>query len=58
MNAGIPWTQFYVDDLHKEFNRLKALGVEFSMHPTDMGNVSVAIFDDTCGNKIQLVQEK
>ncbi|MEM9887813.1 MAG: VOC family protein [Bacteroidota bacterium] len=56
--AGIPWTQFYVDDLQKEFERLTKLGVEFSMNPTEMGTVVVAVFDDTCGNRIQLVEEK
>jgi catechol 2,3-dioxygenase-like lactoylglutathione lyase family enzyme len=55
--AGIPYTQFYVDDLQKEFERLTQSGVEFSMNPTEMGNVKVAIFNDTCGNNIQLVEE-
>lgn len=58
MNAGIPYTQFYVDNLQKEFERLTQSGVEFSMKPTDMGTVMVAIFNDTCGNNIQLVEEK
>jgi catechol 2,3-dioxygenase-like lactoylglutathione lyase family enzyme len=55
--AGIPYTQFYVDDLQKEFERLTQSGVEFSMNTTEMGNVKVAIFNDTCGNNIQLVEE-
>lgn len=54
--AGIPLTAFNVEDLEKEYNRLTALSVEFSMVPTVMGPVKVAVFDDTCGNKIQLVQ--
>ena len=58
MQAGIPWTQFYVDNLQEEFERLTKLGVEFSMQPTEMGTVIVAIFNDTCGNNIQLVEEK
>lgn len=58
MNAGIPWTQFYVDNVQEEFDRLTKLGVEFSMKPTDAGTVIVAVFNDTCGNNIQLVEEK
>jgi catechol 2,3-dioxygenase-like lactoylglutathione lyase family enzyme len=54
--AGIPYTQFNVDNLQDEFNRLINLGVEFSMQPTEMGNVKIAILDDTCGNKIQLIE--
>lgn len=58
MNAGMPYTQFYVDDLRGECERLKGHGVEFTMEPTEMGNVIAAIFNDTCGNLIQLVEEK
>jgi len=58
MKAGIPWTQFYVDDVKEEFERLTRLGVVFSMNPTEMGMVKVAVFNDTCGNNIQLVEEK
>ena len=58
MEAGIPWTQFYVDDLQEEYDRLTGLGVAFSMKPTDVGTVVVAVFNDTCGNNIQLVEEK
>ena len=58
LNAGIPYTQFYVDDIHQEFQRLTELGVEFSMKPTEMGTVIVAVFNDTCGNNIQLIEEK
>ncbi|MEO8255475.1 MAG: VOC family protein [Flavobacterium sp.] len=54
--AGIPYTLFNVDNLQDEFNRLINLGVEFSMQPTEMGNVKIAILDDTCGNKIQLIE--
>ncbi|MEL6924540.1 MAG: VOC family protein [Bacteroidota bacterium] len=56
--SGIPYTQFYVDDVEAEFKRLSDLDVSFSMNPTDMGTVKVAVFDDTCGNNIQLVEEK
>ncbi|TPG31351.1 VOC family protein [Flavobacterium pectinovorum] len=55
-DAGIPYTQFNVDNLQEEYNRLINLGVEFTMQPTEMGNVKVAILDDTCGNKIQLIE--
>ncbi|MEN0051068.1 MAG: VOC family protein [Bacteroidota bacterium] len=58
MQAGIPWTQFYVDNIQEEFERLTKVGVEFSMKPTEMGTVVVAVFNDTCGNKIQLVEER
>ena len=58
MEAGIPYTQFYVDDIQKEFERLTKLGVEFSMNPTEMGTVVAAVFNDTCGNNIQLIEEK
>jgi len=58
MKAGIPWTQFYVDNIQEEFERLTKLGVEFSMNPTEMGTVIVAVFNDTCENNIQLVEEK
>lgn len=54
--AGIPYTQFLVDDIQKEVERLQDLGVEFSVPPSDMGMVSFAVFNDTCGNNIQLVQ--
>ncbi|SNR83412.1 VOC family protein [Flavobacterium sp. ov086] len=54
--AGIPYTQFNVDNLKEEYERLISLGVEFSMQPTEMGNVKIAILDDTCGNKIQLIE--
>jgi len=55
-DAGIPWAAFYVDDIDKEYNRLKSLGVVFSMEPTQMGPSRLAVFNDTCGNNIQLVQ--
>lgn len=55
-NAGIPWTSFAVDNLQVEYERLKSLGVHFSMQPKEMGAVIVAVFDDTCGNNIQLAQ--
>ncbi|MFS8615817.1 MAG: VOC family protein [Solitalea sp.] len=54
--AGIPYTQFNVDDVQAEFDRLRELGLEFSVEPTEMGTVKIAVFDDTCGNNIQIVQ--
>lgn len=55
-DAGIPWTSFAVDDLKKEYDRLTAQGVKFSMEPRETGPVIMAVLDDTCGNNIQLVQ--
>ena len=55
-DAGIPWTSFMVDDLKKEHKRLKELGVDFSMEPKEVGPTMIAVFDDTCGNNIQLLQ--
>lgn len=53
---GIPLTAFAVDDIQKEYERLKELEVEFSMEPTNMGMTTVAVFNDTCGNLIQIYQ--
>jgi catechol 2,3-dioxygenase-like lactoylglutathione lyase family enzyme len=51
---GIPFTQFAVDDVYAEVERLKGLGVEFTQDATDLGPVVTAVLDDTCGNLIQL----
>lgn len=56
MEAGIPYTQFDVDSVDAEYERLTGLGVEFSVKPTDVGTVKIAVFNDTCGNNIQLVE--
>ena len=53
---GIPFTAFEVDDIQKEYDRLRKLGVSFMMEPTNMGPVSAAVLDDTCGNLIQIYQ--
>jgi catechol 2,3-dioxygenase-like lactoylglutathione lyase family enzyme len=53
---GIPFTGFQVDNIQKEYARLKQLDVEFTMEPTNMGMTTAAIFDDTCGNLIQIYQ--
>ena len=57
-NAGIPLTMFGVDDIEKEYQRLVDLGVKFTMKPTPMGPVTIAVFDDTCGNLISMMQAK
>ncbi len=51
---GIPFTSFAVDDVHAEHERLTGLGVRFTQPPTDMGPVTTAVLDDTCGNLIQI----
>jgi|SRR5690625_236380 len=53
---GIPATMFGVEDMHKEYTRLKEKGIAFVMEPTKMGEFTICIFDDTCGNLIQLIQ--
>ena len=55
-NAGLPYTQFDVENVQKEYERLIELAVEFSMKPTEMGTVKLAVFNDTCGNYIQIVE--
>ncbi len=55
---GIPWTGFAVDDVEAEHERLEAKGVRFVQPPTDLGTVITAVFDDTCGNLIQIQEEK
>ncbi len=55
---GIPLAQFAVDDVHAEYDRLTRAGVTFTQPPTDVGPAVMAVFDDTCGNLIQLVAQK
>ncbi|MET0147145.1 MAG: VOC family protein [Ilumatobacteraceae bacterium] len=55
---GIPFTSFAVDDVAAEYRRLRALGVQFTQPPTEMGSVTTAVFDDTCGNLIQIAAQK
>jgi predicted enzyme related to lactoylglutathione lyase len=55
---GIPFAQFAVDDIEVEHARLSGKGVVFTQPPTDVGSAIVAVFDDTCGNLIQLIEEK
>ena len=51
---GIPYTSFAVEDVRAEFARLREAGVTFTQEPTEMGPVTTAVFDDTCGNLIQI----
>jgi catechol 2,3-dioxygenase-like lactoylglutathione lyase family enzyme len=53
---GIPYTAFQVNDIQAEYERMKSLGVEFTMEPTNMGMTTAAVLDDTCGNLIQIYQ--
>ncbi|NOJ92415.1 VOC family protein [Corallococcus sp. CA049B] len=55
-DAGIPLTSFGVDDCQAEYERMVKLGVVFRSKPTVMGPVTVAVFEDTCGNLIQMAQ--
>jgi catechol 2,3-dioxygenase-like lactoylglutathione lyase family enzyme len=54
---GIPVTMFGVADIHAEYKRLVEKDVKFTMEPTKMGDFSIAVFDDTCGNLIQMIQQ-
>jgi predicted enzyme related to lactoylglutathione lyase len=56
MKDGIPYTAFQVGDIQQEYERMKNLGVEFTMEPTNMGMTTAAVFNDTCGNLIQIYQ--
>ena len=51
---GIPFTSFAVEDTHREYERLSALGVRFTQEPLEAGPVTTAVLDDTCGNLIQI----
>lgn len=55
---GIPFTQFAVEDVQAEYDRLVGLGVRFTQPAVDYGPVIVAVLDDTCGNLIQIAQMK
>jgi predicted enzyme related to lactoylglutathione lyase len=56
VEQGIPLATFFVADVQAEYERLQKLGVRFTMEPTPMGPTVAAMFDDTCGNYIQLHQ--
>jgi catechol 2,3-dioxygenase-like lactoylglutathione lyase family enzyme len=53
---GIPFTSFAVNDVNREYDRLRSAGVRFTQEPLEMGGVTTAVFDDTCGNLIQIIQ--
>lgn len=53
---GIPFTAFEVGDIHEEYERMRKLGVDFAMEPTNMGPTIAAVLNDTCGNLIQIYQ--
>jgi hypothetical protein len=55
--AGIPLTMFTVNDIQQEYERMVKLDVVFPQQPTSMGPVTVAKFEDGCGNLIQLLQK-
>ncbi|MDN0194343.1 VOC family protein [Streptomyces sp. S.PNR 29] len=55
---GIPAASFAVDDVRAEFDRLRELGVTFTQEPLEMGTITTAVLDDTCGNLIQLVHSE
>ena len=54
---GIPFTSFAVTDVRQEYERLCGLGVRFTQEPLEMGPVTTAVFDDTCGNLIQIAHQ-
>ena len=54
---GIPFTSFTVDDMNREYERLRALGVRFTQEPSAVGPVTAAVLDDTCGNLIQIATQ-
>ena len=56
VNDGIPYASFEVDDIEAECRRLKSLDVNVTQEPVNVGDVTVAMLDDTCGNLIQLIQ--
>ncbi len=57
IDNAIPATAFAVDDIQQEYETLKRRGVRFTMEPTQMGPVTVAVLDDTCGNLIQIATQ-
>ena len=54
VDDGMPYTSFAVDDVNAEYERLQAAGVRFTQEPLEMQSVTTAVFDDTCGNLIQI----
>jgi catechol 2,3-dioxygenase-like lactoylglutathione lyase family enzyme len=58
VEQGIPFTAFASDNVEKDYRRMTKLGVTFRMKPTDAGPATIAMFDDTCGNLIQIFEVK
>ena len=54
---NIPATTLFVGDIQKAYKRLKELGVEFTTEPTEIGKVKIAVFNDTCGDLIQITEQ-
>ena len=54
---GIPFTSFGVEDIQAEYDRLRKAGVHFTQPPVEMGPITTAVFDDTCGNLIQIARK-
>jgi predicted enzyme related to lactoylglutathione lyase len=50
-----PAAMFYVDDVQREYDRMKPLGADFSMPPTKVTGSTIAMVNDTCGNRVQIV---
>ena len=57
LEDGIPFTAFEVDDIDAEHKRLRDLGVQFTQNPIESAGFKYAVFDDTCGNLIQIYQQ-
>jgi catechol 2,3-dioxygenase-like lactoylglutathione lyase family enzyme len=57
VDDGIPFTSFAVADVNAEYERLRASGVQFTQEPLEMQSVTTAVFDDTCGNLIQIASQ-
>ena len=55
-NQGVRATAFFVEDIQKEHERLKKLGVKFTMEPAKVTGSTIAVLDDSCGNLIQITQ--
>ncbi len=56
VEAGIPYTQLEVESVDREYERLTKLQVDFPVKPTEIGSVKIAVFDDTCGNYVQIIE--
>jgi predicted enzyme related to lactoylglutathione lyase len=56
LQQGQPATMFFTDDIKGDYERIKAHGAEFTMPPTDVTGSTIAMLNDTCGNRIQLTQ--